>query len=62
MVIVRMDKLIPLLLIRVGVFGGVLASNVKLPFLSSMWNLRSLFQKTSSWSVPINKALVYDGG
>jgi len=57
-----MDKLIPLLLIRVGVLGGVLASNVKLPFLSSMWNLRSLFQKTSSWSVPINKALAYDGG
>ena len=61
-VIVRPDKLMPLLFIRLGFLGGGLASNVKLSFLSSMWNLRSLFQKTRSWAAPINKALGHDGG
>lgn len=42
--LVYIDKLLPLAMIRLGVAAGEIISNLKTPFLSSMWNLSPLFQ------------------
>jgi len=61
-VIVFFDKLSPLIIISLGYFLGKAVSNLKLPFLSSMWNLRSLFQKTRDYSHLMNKTQQLDNG
>lgn len=56
------DKMMPLLFILAGVVLGLLVSNLKIPFLRSIWNLRALFQKSRGFSVTISSPLYYDNG
>nr|YP_003433775.1 NADH dehydrogenase subunit 5 [Zonosagitta nagae]BAI68166.1 NADH dehydrogenase subunit 5 [Zonosagitta nagae] len=57
-----LDKMMPLLFILAGVVLGLLVSNLKIPFLSSMWNLSALFQKSSGFSITMSSPLYYDNG
>ena len=56
------DKISPLFIIFTGLILGLLVRNLKMPFLRSMWNLSSLFQKTRERSTPMCSPHSYDNG
>ena len=57
-----LDKIIPLVFIMAGLVLGLLVRNLKMPFLSAMWNLSALFQKSRRFSVSMSNPLYYDNG
>ena len=60
--LVVVDKLIPLFFILGGISLGIFVTNLKLAFFRSMWNLRSLFQKTRHYSSFISTLQTHDNG
>ena len=60
--VVSTDKLSPLIIIMTGFILGLLVSNLKKPFLRSMWNLSSLFQKARERSISMSSIHRHDNG
>ena len=59
--LVCIDKLLPLGIIGLGLAAGVLLSNLKMPFLSSMWNLSRIFQGSRKTSGKMRLSQKIDG-
>lgn len=59
--LVCIDKLLPLSIIGLGLAAGVLLSNLKMPFLSSMWNLSRIFQGSRKTSGKMRLSQKIDG-
>lgn len=59
--LVRVDKLLPLIIIRVGLAAGLMLRNLKTPFLSSMWNLSTMAQGCRKYSDQMRLSQKVDG-
>jgi len=59
--LICVDKLLPLSIVGLGLVAGALLRNLKVPFLSSIWNLSRIFQGSRKTSAGMRLSQKIDG-